>query len=177
MGVKATGTTDLIGSRFCALIDFETPLVTNLARPRRLRASDTQQPDRAGGGFPQQAEAVKFKSGLASSFAMRSAPVNKSWAPPMKRSERRRLITGAASLVGWALGGGIGVALGGIWGGIIGGITGVVLPWVFEALPNQVNRTPHPRPRVTEKGARYRNQTQTGTRVWSVSAERFPRRA
>jgi hypothetical protein len=60
----------------------------------------------------------------------------------MKRSERRRLITGAASLVGWALGGGIGVALGGIWGGIIGGITGVVLPWVFEALPNQVNRIP-----------------------------------
>lgn len=60
----------------------------------------------------------------------------------MKRSTRRRLITAVASLVGWALGGGIGGYYGGFWPGVIGGITGVVLPWVFEALPNQVNQIP-----------------------------------
>ena len=60
----------------------------------------------------------------------------------MKRSTRRRLITAVASLVGWALGGGIGGYYGGFWPGVIGGITGVVLPWVFEVLPNQVNQIP-----------------------------------
>ena len=33
--IKATGTTDLVGSRFCALIDFETP---HVYQPAMLRA-------------------------------------------------------------------------------------------------------------------------------------------
>lgn len=60
----------------------------------------------------------------------------------MKRSERRQRFTKITSIVGGGLGAAGGVALGDIFGAALGGVAGTALPWVVNALPILVDRTP-----------------------------------
>ena len=60
----------------------------------------------------------------------------------MKRNEKKRLITQAATLMGAAGGGAVGVVLGGPVGAAVGAAAGAGLPWAVNALPGLIDRIP-----------------------------------